>query len=44
MSTTPWVVCGWFTPDYRPWADKLTASLDAIGAPYDIVEDLSACL
>lgn len=34
-----WVVCGWFTDDavYRPLAEKLAASLDAVGAPYDIV-------
>ena len=36
--SAPFIVCAWHTPDYRPWADKLTASLDAIGAPYDIVE------
>jgi hypothetical protein len=34
-----WVVCGWFTDDpvYRPLAERLAASLDAIGAPYDLV-------
>src|SRR5687767_2613414 len=36
--SAPFIVCAWYTPDYRPWADKLIASLDAIGAPYDIVE------
>ncbi len=36
--TAPLIVCGWFTPDYRHWADKLIASLDAVGAPHDIVE------
>jgi hypothetical protein len=34
---SPLIVCGWFTPDYRSWTDKLTASLDAVGAPHDIV-------
>ena len=38
MTDTPWVVCGWFTPGYRLSADKLIASLDAIGAPLDIAE------
>lgn len=32
------VVCGWHTPDYRPWTEKLVASLDAMGLPHDIVE------
>jgi len=34
-----WMVCGWFTDDpvYRPLAQQLAASLDAIGAPYDLV-------
>ena len=36
--TATWIVCGWFTPDYRCWADKLITSLDAVGAPHDIVE------
>ena len=36
--TAPWIVCAWHTPDYRAWADKLIASLDAVGAPHDIVE------
>ncbi len=38
MSGVNWVVCGWFTPDYRPWWDNLRAELDANGAPYDFVE------
>jgi hypothetical protein len=34
-----WIVCGWFTEDpiYRPLAEQLAASLDAMGAPYDLV-------
>lgn len=34
-----WIVCGWFTDDaiYRPLAEKLAKSLDAVGAPYDFV-------
>ncbi len=34
-----WVVCGWFTddPTYRPLAEQLAASLDAVGAPYDLI-------
>jgi hypothetical protein len=35
---TPWIVAGWHTPDYRPWACKLIASLDALAIPHDIVE------
>lgn len=35
--TTPWIVCAWYTPDDRHWANKLIVSLDAIGAPHDIV-------
>jgi hypothetical protein len=38
MTSPAWIVCGWFTPDYRVWADKLIASFDAAGAPHDIVE------
>ena len=37
--SAPFIVCAWHTPDYRCWADKLIASLDAIGGiPHDIVE------
>jgi hypothetical protein len=38
-NATDWVVCGWFTEDpvYRPLAEQLAASLDAVGAPYDLV-------
>lgn len=34
-----WIVCGWFTDDpvYRPLAQQLMASLDAVGAPHDLV-------
>ena len=33
-----WLVCGWFTEDniYRPLAEQLAASLDAVQAPYDL--------
>ena len=34
----PYIVCGWYTPDYAAWADKLIASLDAHGIPHDFVE------
>lgn len=36
---TDWLVCGWFTEDsiYKPLAERLAASLDAVGAPYDLV-------
>jgi hypothetical protein len=31
-----WIVCGWFTPDYRPLAAKLAVNLDHHGAPYHL--------
>lgn len=31
-----WLVCGWFTPDYRPLAEKFAASLATHGAPYHL--------
>jgi len=37
MNTPSWIVCGWYTPDYSHWAERLRASLDATGAPHDIV-------
>jgi hypothetical protein len=30
-----WVVCGWYTPDYKHWFRRLEASLIEHGAPYD---------
>jgi hypothetical protein len=35
---TEMIVCGWYTPDYRVWADKLFENLDALGLPHDFVE------
>lgn len=32
------VVCGWFTPDYRHWWNRLRKNLDTIGAHHDFVE------
>jgi hypothetical protein len=32
----PWLVAGWFTPDYGPRAKQLASSLDAVGAPYHL--------
>jgi len=31
-----WLVAGYFTPDYRHWAQGLAASLDSHGAPYHL--------
>jgi hypothetical protein len=31
------VVCGWYTPDYAHWADRLIASLDVASVRHDIV-------
>jgi len=33
---TDWLVCGWFTPDYRHLAEKFAANLDQAGAPYHL--------
>jgi hypothetical protein len=32
-----WVVCGWFTPDYRPMAEALAQQLAVHGAPHHIL-------
>lgn len=32
-----WLVVGWFTPDYRHWAQRLVASLDKVAAPYHLL-------
>ena len=34
MSELDWIVCGWYTPDYEPWFEKLEQSLIEHGAPY----------
>ena len=34
---TAYIVCGWYTPDYKRWADKLSAGLDRLGIDRDIV-------
>jgi hypothetical protein len=34
----PYVIAGWYTPDYKHHADRLIANLDEIGEPHDIVE------
>ncbi len=31
------IVCGWYTPDYGFWAERLIASLDERDIPHDIV-------
>ena len=31
-----WLVCGWFTPDYRPLAEKFAANLAEHGAPFHL--------
>ena len=33
----PFIVCGYYTPDYARWLPSLTASLDAHGLPHDFV-------
>ncbi len=32
-----YIVCGWYTPDYKIWADKLRGNLNSFGEPHDIV-------
>src|SRR5262249_52148718 len=34
----PWIVCAYYTGDYRPWADLLISNLDFMRIPHDIVE------
>jgi hypothetical protein len=34
----PFIVCGWYTPDYAHWLSTLVPSLEAVGAPHDFVE------
>jgi hypothetical protein len=31
------IVCGWYTPNYAPWARQITANLNALGLPHDFV-------
>lgn len=38
MQKELFIVCGWFTPDYRHWWERLRTNLEEIGAPYDFVE------
>lgn len=33
-----YIVCGWYTPDYKPYWDKLRPTLEAVGAKHDFVE------
>ena len=37
-SLRDFIVCGWYTPDYRVWWTRLRENLDNIGVPYDFVE------
>ncbi|MBA4132530.1 MAG: hypothetical protein C0519_14040 [Hyphomicrobium sp.] len=38
MTAKSFIVCGWYTPDYACWWDKLRPTLKAVGAPHDFVE------
>ena len=33
----PLIVCGWYTPNYASWAEKITTNLDALDLPHDFV-------
>jgi hypothetical protein len=37
-NSQPYIVAAWFTPDYRPWAERFRQSLIEHGAPYDLIE------
>lgn len=37
MPGRPYIVCGWYTPDYTRLAKMFIGSLDALGEPNDIV-------
>jgi hypothetical protein len=32
-----WIIVGWFTPDYRHWAERLAKSLEPRGVPYHLL-------
>ncbi len=32
----PWLVIGWYTPDYEPWASRFADSLRACRAPHEL--------
>jgi len=34
----PYIVCGWYTPDYAHWLDTLIPSLERVGAPHHFIE------
>jgi len=36
--TESWIVCGWYTPDYRLWWQQLRWQLEALAVPHDFVE------
>jgi hypothetical protein len=35
MKESDYIACGWYTPDYAHWFEKLEYSLRTFGAPYD---------
>lgn len=43
MTRLPYIVCGWYTPDYRQWADALRENLSYLGERHDIVEVPPMC-
>lgn len=34
---TNYIVPGWFTPNYRHWAERLSCDLDGLQISYDLV-------
>lgn len=36
-SESDFIICGWYTPDYTPWANNLIQNLDDLGLPHDII-------
>ena len=37
IASSDWIVCGFFTPDYRHWAERLAESLKGVSAPYHLL-------
>jgi len=37
MTVNSMIVCGWYTPDYKHWTERLIASIDRVGHKHDFV-------
>ncbi len=36
-SESDFIICGWYTPDYAPWANNLIQNLDDLELPHDFI-------